>query len=52
MGLISNLIAYNLGKRAGRSPGAEYAHDSNCVHYHECASEGGCAGKACEYEEE
>ena len=52
MGLISNLIAYNLGKRVGRSPDAEYAHDTECVHYSECVSEGGCAHRACEYEEE
>lgn len=52
MGLISNLIAYNIGKRSGRSPGEEFAHDTECVHYSECVSEGGCADRACEYEDE
>ena len=52
MGLISNLIAYKVGKRSGRSPEAPYAHDSQCIHYSVCESEGGCADRACEYEEE
>jgi hypothetical protein len=53
MGLISNLIAYKVGKRSGRSPEAnKYAHDSQCIHYSVCESEGGCADRACEYEEE
>ena len=55
MGFLSNLIAYKVGKRIGerKSPEAnKYAHDSQCIHYSVCESEGGCTDRACEYDEE
>lgn len=53
MGLLSNLIAYKIGKRVGRgeSPEEHFSADPYCVHYETCANEGGCLSQSCEYEE-
>jgi hypothetical protein len=51
MGLISNFIAYKVGKRVGEGRSPEYAHDPECIHYYDCVAERGCASRACEFQE-
>jgi hypothetical protein len=57
MGLISNLIAYKVGKRSGRSPETtEHSGlgGSGCAYYDDCVSQGGCINRDCyfpDYEE-
>lgn len=52
MGLLSNYIAYRVGKRVGGRESPEpFAADPTCLHYAECASEGGCLGRSCEFGE-
>lgn len=52
MGLLSHIIAYKIGKRVGeRESPAPYAQNPDCDYYAECASEGGCLGRACEFSE-
>jgi hypothetical protein len=54
MGLFTTYLAYKVGKRVGRS-GAEpdefFTGDPTCLHYDECANEGGCLNRACEFGE-
>jgi hypothetical protein len=61
MGLISNLIAYKVGKRSGRRKGpagwSEHSGlgGSDCAYYDDCVSQGGCINRDCyfpDYEEE
>lgn len=52
MGLITNYIAYRVGKRvAGRESPENFASDPECIYYSECVTEGGCGSRGCFYEE-
>jgi len=52
MGLFTTYIAYRVGKRVGGRESPEpFAADPECLYYAECASEGGCLGRACEFGE-
>lgn len=60
MGLLSTIVAYKVGKRAGRKRAERRARDSaereghpDCVNYASfCENYGSCDGMTCEFDDE
>jgi hypothetical protein len=59
MGLVTNLVAYKLGKSRGKrkernsQSEAEDSRDPDCINYSMfCRQFGSCDGQKCEYEHE
>jgi hypothetical protein len=52
MGIISNLVSYNLGRRSGKRENAGPTEHSglggsDCAYYDDCLSQGGCLNRDC-----